>query len=72
MKAEERDRKINDIHNVLMGVDGYPGMVQRFEELVKSHYSLKRLVYSALAFLAGSGVLGGGIWGIIYAIGKGG
>ena len=68
MNDEDRDDKINAIYNVLMGVDGYPGLAKRFEELASSHYRLKRLVYSTFAFLAGSGVLGGSILAIVQTI----
>ena len=71
MNEEERDKKLNDIHSVLMGVPGYPGLAQRFEELAKSHYNLKRLVFCVFAFLAGSGVLGASIWGVAQAIAAG-
>ena len=71
MDDQERDEKIGAIHNVLLGVDGYPGLAARFEELAKSHYQLKRLVYTVFAFFAGSGILGGGIWGIIHALTNG-
>ena len=67
MNDEERDKKLNDIHNVLMGVNGYPGLAKRFEDLADSHYKLKRLVYTVFAFLAGSGILGASIFGIARA-----
>ena len=68
MTDEERDNKINAIYNVLMGVDGYPGLAKRFEELASSHYRLKRLAYSVFFFLLGSGVLGGSAIALVQAI----
>lgn len=59
MLDEERDRKINEMHQVLLGINGSPGLCKQFEGLVKSHYNLKRAFYCLVAFLVGSGVIAG-------------
>jgi len=61
MAYEELEKKVNDIHGVLLGVNGYPGLAKRFEELSDSHYKLKRNFYMLVAFLIGSGILSASI-----------
>ncbi|KKN62219.1 hypothetical protein LCGC14_0513560, partial [marine sediment metagenome] len=48
--------------------EGRGGYIDRFEDLLRSHYALKRKVYVAAAFLAGSGVITGTVLGVINGV----
>ncbi len=44
--ADDKE-KLDAVFTGLVGVGGKGGLIDRFEELAKSHYALKRRVYMA-------------------------
>ncbi len=79
-ELEEQLKQISDdvieIKTVLLGVPnsedtGLVGEIRDIREshdcLSKKHYKLSQRVWILIAFLAGSGVLGAGIWGLLSA-----
>ena len=65
--AEDR-RKLDALYTSWFGEEGRGGYIDRFEDLAKSHYALKRKVYVTAAFLAGSGVITGTVLGVINGV----
>jgi len=63
-KIDETHDKVIEISIVLLGTNGDDGMCGDMKRITESHYKLKRNFWILVAFLAGSGVLGSGIWGI--------
>lgn len=59
--VKETHETVIEMRAVLLGVDGAPGLCQKFDELANSHYKLKRNFYILITFLAASGVIGGAI-----------
>ena len=57
---------VREIRTVLLGVPESTecGLCGEVKELAKSHYDLKKTVYTVIAFLVGSGVLTGAGIGI--------
>ena len=74
LNKEER-KKLDETHDtviilkaLLLGDRGDNGMVGDFKRLSKSHYNLRTRFWLLVGILAGSGLLSGGIYGIIQAI----
>lgn len=53
------------IHTVLLGADGAEGLVEEVKCLAKGHGKLKRNFWILVGTLAGSGIIGGGIAGLM-------
>ena len=63
--TKEDEKKLTEVHTVLLGTDGSPGLAKRFEDLAKSHYKLKKYFWMLVGFLVGSGAIAGStIWAI--------
>ena len=64
-QKEKRDQETHDkvikIEAVLLGANGDEGFIGFLKEVAKSHYALKRNFWLLIGFLAGSGLLVGGI-----------
>jgi len=58
------DKKLTRIEQAFFGIEGTEdnGMLGEFNTLRNSHYTLRTRFYILVAFLIGSGLLGGGIW----------
>ena len=71
LNREERQRldethdSIIRIETVLLGTGGDNGLVGDVKRLAISHFKLKKNFWVLVSFLAGSGVLGGGIWALL-------
>ena len=71
LNKEERERldEVRDsviiIKTVLLGTDGDNGLVGDVKRLAVSHFKLKKSFWVLVSFLAGSGVLGGGLWALL-------
>ena len=59
---------VTTIKTVLLGVPDTEdtGVVGDVKNLYKRHNKLSKVVWILIAFLAGSGVLGAGIWGLFF------
>ncbi len=71
MNEKERDRKINETHDValqlktvLLGANGDQGLVGDVKQIGQSHYKLRGQFRLLLGILVGSGVLTGAGFGI--------
>lgn len=53
------------MHTVLLGADGAEGLVEEVKSLAKGHGKLKRNFWILVGTLVGSGVVGGGIAGLM-------
>lgn len=61
---EMRDT-LTALNTVILGTDGYNGLAQEVKDIAKGYGNLKRRFYMLIAFLVGSGVLGGSIAGAL-------
>lgn len=74
MDAEERQilseikEDVVEIKTVLLGVPDTEdtGVVGDVKDLKRKHSKLSQRVWILIAFLAGSGVLGAGVWGLFF------
>ena len=60
-KLDEACKAVVEVRTVLIGVDGNPGLLSRFEELAKSHYGFKRAAVSVFLGIVFSGIITGAI-----------
>ena len=72
-KLDETHDASIQVKTVLLGANGDDGLcgevkrlAERHYELAASHNKLKRNFYGLITFLAGSGVLGGSLWGALH------
>ena len=66
MAFTKRDQeKLDALYVTLVGINGNPGFLSRFEELAKSHYRLKRLIYVGVALILGTGGVTALVLGVI-------
>ena len=61
----EINNKVTIIKTVLLGPDEEGGLLKDFKELQENHNTLYRNFWILVAFLLGSGVLGGSIYAIV-------
>jgi hypothetical protein len=61
-------QEMSEVKVALLGYDGKSGICSRLTALEASYYKFKRGVLIAVAFLAGSGVLGFGVFEIVKAM----
>lgn len=80
--TEQHSKQISETHDialelktVLLGKNSDKGLVgkvsescDKLEEIEKDHNKLKRQFWLVVGLLVGSGVLGGGIYGLIQAL----
>jgi hypothetical protein len=66
-KIDELIETTNKIYQGMYGIPGTEekGMCGKLNEVCDDHYKLKRAFYILVAFLVGSGILGGGIWAFL-------
>ena len=69
LDKEER-RKLDETHDSIIRIEtllgnGDKGLCYDVRCLSSSHYRLKRNFWIFTSFLAGSGVLGGGLWALL-------
>ncbi len=60
-KLDEVYKATIEVKTVLLGVDGNPGMLKKFEALSKSYYGFRRTTASIFIGLVLSGLVTGGI-----------
>ncbi len=63
--TKDEKKKLDEVHMVVFGTDGFDGLAGIIKEIANSHYSLKRRVYMFWAFLVGTGLVGSGVWGVV-------
>ena len=50
-------QRLSEVHTVLLGANGAPGLAERFEELATSHFKLKRNFWILVTLLVGTGAI---------------
>ena len=63
---EETHEVVLKDHTTLFGQNGDTGLVGRVENVCDENKKLSRNFWILVAFLAGSGVLGGSIWALLH------
>lgn len=64
MLQEARDTSL-ELKVVLLGKGSDTGLVGRIDALANGHSKLKRIVYTLIGILVGSGIIGGSIAGLL-------
>lgn len=64
-KQDETHDGVIKLTTVLLGTNGDDGLVGEFRRVANSHFSLKRNFWILVGILAGLGVLGSGLWGLL-------
>lgn len=70
MLTKDERKKLDETHDSIIRIEtvlgnGDDGLVGDVKRIAKSHYNLKRNFIILVSFLAGSGVLTGGIWAFV-------
>lgn len=66
--TKDEKRELHEIHIVLMGTDGTPGLAKRFEVLSSDYYKFKRRALFIFGVLLGSGVITGSAFAILNGV----
>lgn len=64
-KLDETHDTVIELRTVLLGADGNEGLCAKVEKVAKSHYKLKSYFWILVAFLVGTGIITGGIIGLL-------
>lgn len=65
MIVETHDTVMKD-HTTLFGQNGDPGLIGKVNNVCDEHNTLNRNFWILVAFLGGSGVLGGSLWALLH------
>ena len=70
MLTKDERQKLDETHDSIIRIEvllgnGDKGLCEDVRRLANSHYRLKKNYWVLVSFLAGSGVLGGGLWALL-------